>query len=153
MTTSNGLTGMSINVSQANWLNLLPDMKDKNVLKAGTNNIDNIVSISYTSPNNLSCIGDSLDKLNEVVNNFYTNIEEISESSFDYIILDEPEYLLELKSLRRIKQNLFKLSKLLKSGGQIMVCVPDTALSFIYRFFIRTYLKQVKLSHQNYYLC
>lgn len=47
----------AINISQANWMNLVPDLYNKDVLKVGTERIDNIMAIVYFEPKTLSCIG------------------------------------------------------------------------------------------------
>ena len=76
------------NVSKANWLNLLPDLQRKKVLKIGTDSIDIIKTISCNNVASLSCIGVARIELQDIVNKFYQNEKNIGEK-FDVVIFDE----------------------------------------------------------------
>ena len=75
-------------VSDANWLNILPDLQQKKVLKIGTDSIDIIKIISYCNVASLSCIGMPRVELQNIVNKFYQNEEDIRER-FDVVIFNQ----------------------------------------------------------------
>lgn len=144
---------MNINVSSSNWLNIIPDIQDMDVLKIGTQKSDNIISILYSNPKSLSCVGTSNDNIKTYVNNFFDNIDNVPYKCFDSIILDEPEYITEAKSIDSIKSIISKLSKSLKINGTIIICVPDTMFHIKYRHIVKAAFLSQKFDIIKYYLC
>lgn len=142
-----------VRVSQTNWLNLLPDIKGIDVLKVGVKQTDSIVSISYSNPKALCCIGAVDDELNDIVDMFYDSVDAVTVREFDLIIFDEPECFTELQSFKKIKKMLLKASELLSEKGILMLCCPDGVLNIKYRYYINKTLSSTRFSSKSYYLC
>lgn len=124
-------------VSKANWLNLLPDLQQKKVLKIGTDSIDIIKIISYCNVASLSCIGVPRGELQNIVNKFYQDEEDIAEK-FDVVIYDEVR---STGSKNKISDFLYKIKGLLNEAGVLLVCCPDGWRNLKYRYFFRKTLQ------------
>ena len=139
----------SVNVSIANWLNLLPDLQQKNVLKIGADSIDVIETINYCNVASLSCIGAPRIELNNLVHKFYQN-ETAIEEKFDVVICDE---VLSIGSPNRLREFLCNIKELLNESGTLLVCSPDGWRNFKYRNVIKNALQAESKALLKYYIC
>lgn len=142
-----------VRVSQANWLNLLSGIENKDVLKVGVKKTDNIISISYSNPKTLSCIGDLDDCMGSIVDVVYKNIDAVPVGIADFVILDETDFFVACKSYEKIKIILLKIAKTLKDNGVLMLCFPDGILNFKYRYLINRALAETEFISKAYYFC
>jgi len=136
-------------VSKANWLNLLPDLQRKKVLKIGTDSTDIIKIISYSNLASLSCIGVPQVELKDIVNKFYLNEENIGEK-FDVVIFDE---VMSIDPVNNISDFLYKIKGLLNETGVLLVCCPDGWRNLKYRYFIRKVLQIKSKGFVKYFIC
>ncbi len=142
-----------LSFAKANWLNLIPSINDMNVLKVGTDKIDNIKAIIYCNPKLLSCIGQSNNNLrsNSIV--YYESINDVPLATFDLIIVDESKYLITAKSFSSYRKILIKLYTVLKSDGVILLCLPDNIGYLKYRYWTKKVLSEMAFKWMSYYFC
>lgn len=142
-----------IDISKSNWLNLIPDITGKDVLKVGTNRIDNILPIAYSGPKSFYCIGDSIADQDGYISGYYSNVNDVPLDAFDLVIIDESEYITSIKSYKKIKEILVKISQIIRNKGTLLLCFPDGLLSMKYRYWINKALSSTKFNNGNYFLC
>ncbi len=135
-------------VSDANWLNILPDLQQKKVLKIGTDSIDIIKIISYCNVASLSCIGMPRGELQNIVNEFYQNEEDIREK-FDVVIFDQ----VTIGSISKVSDILNKITEHLNEAGVLLVCCPDGWRNLKYRYVISKVLQAGSKEPLKYYIC
>jgi hypothetical protein len=144
----------TINISQVYWLNLIPNLYNKDVLKVGTERTDNIMTIVHFDPKTLSCIGQPDVRTEDASIKYYETIDEVPSRVFDLIIFDEPKYLTSFKSFLSIKKMLLKISLLLRDEGILLLCFPDSHIqSLKYRYWIKKALSHTGFNCENYFFC
>jgi hypothetical protein len=141
-------------MSQTNWLNLLPDIYNKKVLKIGTQKIGNIIAIAYFNPESLTCVGSNVIKTKNLSIKYYQKIDDLPPTAFDVIIFDEPKYLTSFDSFSSIKGLLIKASQILKDEGILLLCFPENPmLSLKYRYWIKKIFPYTAFSCSNFFFC
>lgn len=136
-------------VSKVNWLNLLPDLQQKKVLKIGTESIDMIKAIFYSNVASLSCVGDSQDEIKHIVKNFYHKKRSIKEK-FDVVIFDEVETGITINALSDV---ICKTKELLNKTGVLLVRCPDGWRNVKYRYIIKRALLLESKGSLKYFIC
>lgn len=143
----------NINIPQTGWLQILPDLKDKKILKLGTEREQNIMTMAIFGPKSIHCIGNGhIETKNSLIQKFNT-LDEVAGEKFDLVILDEPNYLMSFDSFLDIKELLTNCFNLLQDEGLLLLCFPEEkTLSLKYRYWIRKILRNLT-SASTFFLC
>ncbi len=142
------------NIPKANWLNIIPDLNDKDVLKVGTERIDNIMAIVYFNPKSVSCIGSPSMKTKAFSIHCYESFDDVPKKVYDLIIFDEPLRLASFKSLLRVKELFIRISQILRDDGILLLCFPnDLVLTLKYRYWIKRILPSIRFNSSKFYFC
>jgi len=141
-----------VSVSKANWLNLLADLRNKSVLNIGTDNLDAIITISYSGVGSLYCVGEPREELNGIVSKYYSNIYDKIDKKFDAIIVDSklPIGSGINSSMRTV---LVTLVDLLAGDGALLLCSPAGKNNIKYRMLIKSTIRNLTKYSVSYFIC
>jgi len=113
-----------INPQSVNWINTLPSLEGKTILKFGSRKPVHLQMLLVTGCRQLICVGEINESLKAGALSYVPTIEQV-DSRIDVCIIDEPEFFYEFKAGKRLKEVLQKIDTLLAEDGTILIGFPS----------------------------
>jgi len=113
------------NPQKTSWLNLLPPLEGKRVLKFGTDKIENINNLTKCNCESITCIGSGQKFPYYRRLTYCDSIESLGEDKYDVCIIDEIAFLSSSPFGKTIKEKLEQTYHLLNENGICLVGFPN----------------------------
>ena len=113
------------NPQKTSWLNLLPPLEGKRVLKFGTDKIENINNLTKCNCESITCIGSGRKFPDYRRLTYCDSIESLGEDNYDVCIIDEIAFLSSSPFGKTIKEKLEQTYHLLNENGICLVGFPN----------------------------
>lgn len=141
-----------VSVTWANWLNILPDLREKKVLIIGVEPWANTESISNSGAALLCCIGDSCDQFDDDVNKYYPTLEDCVEAKFDIVIVGDL-ISFALQNSYQFSYAIPKIVNLVTDDGALLLCCSSGWKNAAYRRIISRIMSKQSIGTAKYYFC
>lgn len=133
------------------WVNLLVDLKDKNILKVGTRRPSHIYFLSQQGCKQITCIGPINDNLQRLAVTWRRSVEEVPSGSQDVAVFDERESFDSLRSKAQFRATIGKIVDALNPGGVLLLCLPQGLNRLRFRYWLAEVIALGKFDLHRYY--
>lgn len=139
-----------MNQATLNWLNYLPPLKDKSILKLGTRKIENIKCLINTSCKSLTCLGPRIYDYDSDNLNYCQNIRDLNTSKYDICLIDEHDYFDNQVQIERIYRII---ASLLSDYGILLVGLQNRLKEIRRKIYIKNLFYRVGFKTVETFIC
>jgi len=105
-----------------NWLNLLPSLTGKSVLKFGTDKVENISVFLRYNCKSICCVGPNRPELSYSQKITYCHdFFSLNQRSFDVCIIDEMSFIENVASSQELKKYFTAINQVLTDNGILLI--------------------------------
>jgi hypothetical protein len=147
---------LSFDLSSINWVNILPQLGGKKILKFGTKNGNNIKGLINLSCELLLCVGSKRSDISSPVLNYSQDVENlrsIETNFFDLCVIDEEDFFKEVSSFKELTKICNRIYELLNNDGILMIGLPNTFHSFKSKLFIKKIVRKAGFEKIDIFIC
>lgn len=141
------------NPQKTSWLNLLPPLEGKRVIKFGTSEIENINNLTKCNCESITCIGSGQKFPGYSRLSYCDSIESLGEDNYDVCIIDEIAFLSSNPSGKTIKEKLEQTYNLLNENGICLVGFPNGLTNWKTKKAIKKHIASVGFQDIDIFIC